>query len=453
MLVLVGDEINDTQYVNHLFGEFLRQKLSLNVQRVAGTQQRAQNLMKQMAESSQHTSVQQSHQSAQNLAQKIFKFDASSTGNEEKPNLESQQGSKLKKTQKLIFFEDVDTIFEDEKSEQFYGQLAKLIHNSKVPIVASCYQKKDEAYLEFLDHICDGGLNGLGLDIPYQVCQMQPTLKVPCELDMTLKFIQAFERTFDNATIVKVFSRANAKETSNGVRSLVEQIQESCDERESPEGTNELNQLENAGLFTMMNHLQLNRSSPLDLGMCMEKKQGATYEYDDVRNLHGYRLEQGDPLQEEGDDVEDLGKLADRLEDVSAGTDLQFRIEDLLEKEEPRPTPLEKQSELLRAQTNCHKALTTPHQVYIQQEYFHRVEVHVFKAVHSSLFCLCKLNFNKNQRQSCIRREQTELSSKMCEGKVFRLADQPLILEKISPKSRIEWALFKEFEEELQAKI
>lgn len=70
-----------------------------------------------MAESSQHTSVQQSHQSAHNLAQKIFKFDAANTGNEEKPNLESQQGSKLKKTQKLIFFEDVDTIFEDEKSE------------------------------------------------------------------------------------------------------------------------------------------------------------------------------------------------------------------------------------------------------------------------------------------------------------------------------------------------
>lgn len=41
----------------------------------------------------------------------------------------------------------------------------------------------------------------------------------------------------------------------------------------------------------------------------------------------------------------------------------------------------------------------------------------------------------------------------MCEGKVFRLADQPLILEKISPKSRIDWTVLKEFEEELQAKI
>ena len=57
VLVLVGDEINDTQYVNHAFGELFRQKLSLNVQKVSGTQHRTQNLMKQMSESSQHTSV------------------------------------------------------------------------------------------------------------------------------------------------------------------------------------------------------------------------------------------------------------------------------------------------------------------------------------------------------------------------------------------------------------
>lgn len=96
-----------------------------------------------------------------------------------------------------------------------------------MPIVASCYQKKDEAYLEFLDHICDGGLNGLGIDIPYQVCQMQPTLKVPCELSMTLKLIQTFECTFDNETIVKTFSRATAKEAPSSLSGFLEQIQDS----------------------------------------------------------------------------------------------------------------------------------------------------------------------------------------------------------------------------------
>lgn len=71
------------------------------------------------------------------------------------------------------------------------------------------------------------------------------------------------------------------------------------------------------------------------------------------------------------------------------------------------------------------------------------------------LFCLCKLNFNKNQRQACIRREQSELSSKIeCgAGKVFKLSEQPIILEKMTPKSKIDWMIFKQFEEDLQAKI
>lgn len=47
----------------------------------------------------------------------MFRFDISDTGHESKTKQEPQQGSKLKKTQKLIFFEDIDTIFEDEKSE------------------------------------------------------------------------------------------------------------------------------------------------------------------------------------------------------------------------------------------------------------------------------------------------------------------------------------------------
>lgn len=107
-------------------------------------------------------------------------------------------------------------------------------------------------------------------------------------------------------------------------------------------------------------------------------------------------MEQWDPTADPDDAADDLSALADRLEDLSTGTDLEFRISHLLQKDEPPPPPLEKQSELLRAQTKCHTLLTTPHQVYIQQEYFHRVEVHVFKESRGSLFCLCKLNFNKN---------------------------------------------------------
>lgn len=57
VLILVGDEVNDTQYANQIFGEVLRQKLNLNIQRVTATQHRTQNLMKSMAESSQHNSV------------------------------------------------------------------------------------------------------------------------------------------------------------------------------------------------------------------------------------------------------------------------------------------------------------------------------------------------------------------------------------------------------------
>lgn len=80
VLILVGDRRNDTQYVNHVFGEFLRQKLNLIVQKVTGTQQRTQNLMKSMAESSQHTSVKQNSYAAQNLAQRMFKFEMSDAG-------------------------------------------------------------------------------------------------------------------------------------------------------------------------------------------------------------------------------------------------------------------------------------------------------------------------------------------------------------------------------------
>ena len=95
----------------------------------------------------------------------------------------------MKKTQKLLFFEDIDTIFEDEKSEQFHSQLAKLISNSKVPIVASCYQKKDDTSLEFLEQICKWNLNGLGLDLPFQVCEMSPILRPKTELNLILNFI------------------------------------------------------------------------------------------------------------------------------------------------------------------------------------------------------------------------------------------------------------------------
>lgn len=82
--------------------------------------------------------------------------------------------------------------------------------------------------------------------------------------------------------------------------------------------------------------------------------------------------------------------------------------------------------------------------------------MHVFRStVTKSLFCLCKLNSNKNQRQACIRREQTALSNKIeCgPGKVFKLSEQPIILEKVTPKSKFDWILFKQFEEDLQAKI
>lgn len=321
VLVLVGDEVNDTQYANHVFGEFLRQKLSLNVQRVSGTQHRTQNLMKQMAESSQHTSVKQNQQIAQNLAQKMFKFDITDSTNESKPNQESQQGSKLKKTQKLIFFEDIDTIFEDEKSEQFYGQLAKLIYNSKVPIVASCYQKKDEAELEFLDHICDGSLNGLGVDIPYERCDMRPILKVPCELNMILKLIQTFERTFDNESIVKAF-RTNKKDMSSSLSAFLEQLQESFGEGGRQNSICDESQAHAVDVFAMMNHLQLSGLAGSH-GVPLPKQQRQTYEYDDIRNLHGFQLEQWDSVSDL-DDADDVSKLADRLDDLSMGTDLKY---------------------------------------------------------------------------------------------------------------------------------
>lgn len=78
----------------------------------------------------------------------MFKFDIGSDPSVANSDKMSKQqpahvapSACMKKTQKLIFFEDVDTIFEDEKNEQFYHQLAKLISNSKVPIVVSCFRK------------------------------------------------------------------------------------------------------------------------------------------------------------------------------------------------------------------------------------------------------------------------------------------------------------------------
>lgn len=126
--------------------------------------------------------------------------------------------------------------------------------------MVSCYQKKDEAYLEFLDQICDGSLNGLGVDIPYQVCPMQPVVKLPCELHMILQLIQAFERTFDNASIVKSFS-TNQKDASNNLSAFLEQMRESFGEHGHQAGRRDETQAQSAGIFSLMNHLQLSRSA------------------------------------------------------------------------------------------------------------------------------------------------------------------------------------------------
>jgi len=119
----------------------------------------------------------------------MFKFDISDSGHETKRPQEAGTGSKIQKAQKALFFEDIDTVFDDEKGDNFYGQLAKLIHNSKVPIIASCHQKVDRADLDFLDQLCDANLNGLGVDISYEACYVSPNLKASSDMSILMKLI------------------------------------------------------------------------------------------------------------------------------------------------------------------------------------------------------------------------------------------------------------------------
>ena len=98
------------------------------------------------------------------------------------------------------------------------------------------------------------------------------------------------------------------------------------------------------------------------------------------------------------DDEGDIEKLADRLDELSLGTAMESKIGKIIgDQEKTNSIPREKQTELYLTGKNCKKLLAKPHQVYIQQEFFHRVEVHVLKSS-QYLFCFCKFMPSKNQR-------------------------------------------------------
>lgn len=162
------------------------------------------------------------------------------------------------------------------------------------------------------------------------------------------------------------------------------------------------------GLYTVLNQLQLNRSI-VQPPIPFEDKQNEapSDDFDDAKNLHGFRMHKRDSVIDDfaDDDEDDIEGLADRLDELSLGTAMESKIEKIIDDQEGTDcTPLEKQAELYLTQKNSKQLLAKPHQVYIQQEFFHRVEVHVLKSS-QYLFSFCKLMPNKNQRQSCIARE------------------------------------------------
>lgn len=65
----------------------------------------------------------------------------------------SQHTSVEQASEKIIFFEDVDLLFRDEE-ESFYGQLTRLIQQSKVPIIVSATSRESiSTFIEdFLEH-------------------------------------------------------------------------------------------------------------------------------------------------------------------------------------------------------------------------------------------------------------------------------------------------------------
>ena len=163
------------------------------------------------------------------------------------------------------------------------------------------------------------------------------------------------------------------------------------------------------GLYTVLNQLQLNRSI-VQPPIPFEDKQNEAppHDFDDARDLHGFRMQKWDSVIDDfaDDDDDDIEGLADRLDELSLGTAMELKVGKIIsEQQGTNCIPHEKQTELYLTQKNCKQLLAKPHQVYIQQEFFHRVEVHVLKSS-QCLFSFCKFLVNKpNQRQSCIARE------------------------------------------------
>lgn len=68
--------------------------------------------------------------------------------------------------------------------------MAQLIYGSKVPIVVSCHPKQNgSTYQVFRDNVCDSRYNGIGVDIPYKTCKLEPVLKSNADIKLFIKII------------------------------------------------------------------------------------------------------------------------------------------------------------------------------------------------------------------------------------------------------------------------
>ena len=107
VLVLIGasDRGEDTQLIRHFVLEILRSEMNLNIQRISGTTRRTAAYFKSaIYEGSQHTSVEKNFKSLFNNLQNSQEHS-------------SDEASRAKNSQKLLFFEDIDIIFEDEQQD------------------------------------------------------------------------------------------------------------------------------------------------------------------------------------------------------------------------------------------------------------------------------------------------------------------------------------------------
>lgn len=180
--------------------------MNLNIQRISGSTRRTSTYFKSsIYEGSQHASVENNFKA---LFGKQNQVSSQLTDDNAIP----------KNSQKVIFFEDIDIIFEDELQDNFYKNLVKLIDQSKVPIIVS------GTNAEWIRHILGSGsdaanTNGQMTIDPRQMMLPFGKLKFSDEVD------EIEEERFDSKLFVEFDLKPKSPEVMKDVTDIINHLE------------------------------------------------------------------------------------------------------------------------------------------------------------------------------------------------------------------------------------